>query len=95
MEIVPIYTKIEKIIEIKTGTVVMESPNGFPIEESNLYMISPAGETLWKAEKPDSKILFAKVKLNDNYTISTFTTNGLFCDINLETGKIISSSSFR
>lgn len=95
MEIVPIYTKIEKIIEIKTGTIVMESPNGFPIEEANLYMLSPTGETLWKAEKPDPKILFAKVKLNDNYTISTFTTNGLFCDINLETGKIISSSSFR
>lgn len=95
MEIFPTHTKIEKIIEIKSGTIVMENPIGFPFDEVNLYMISPNGETLWKAEKPDPRILFAKVKLNDDFTISTFTTNGLFCDINLETGKIISSSSFR
>lgn len=95
MKITPLHTKLEKIIEIRTGTVVMESPDGFPIEESNLYMLSATGETLWKAEKPEPKILFSKVKLNEDMTISTFTTNGLFCDINIESGKIISSSSFR
>lgn len=95
MEIIPIYTNVEKIIEIRTGTVVMESPNGFPNTESNLYMLSPTGETLWKAEKPEPRILFSKVKLNEDMTISTFTTNGLFCEINTENGKIISSSSFR
>lgn len=95
IDIIPIYTNVEKIIEIRTGVVVMESPNGFPVTESNLYMLSPTGETLWKAEKPDPKSLFSKVKLNEDTTISTFTTNGVFCEINTATGKIISSSSFR
>jgi outer membrane protein assembly factor BamB len=95
MEIIPIYTKVEKLIEIKRGVVVMESTDGFPVKETNIYMVDANGDILWKAEKPDPRVLFTKIKLNEDSTISTFTSDGRFCELNLETGKIISSSSFR
>ncbi|NWF62932.1 MAG: hypothetical protein HXY38_01390 [Chloroflexi bacterium] len=95
MLITPLYTKIEKLIELKKGIVVMESPDGFPMQETNLYMLASNGSILWKAEKPAPNILFTKVKLNDDATISTFTNSGQFADLDMETGKIISSSSFR
>lgn len=94
MQITPLHTSIEKLLELKKGIVILESPNGFPIHEANLYMLSPNGEFLWKAEKPSPNILFTKLKLNEDSTISTFTNNGQFCEIDMETGKIISSSNF-
>lgn len=95
MAVTPLHTQIEKTIDLKSGTVVMENHSGFPFGESNLYLVSANGEIAWKAEKPDERTLFTKVKLNENFTLSTFTTNGQFCDIDLETGKIISSSEFK
>ena len=95
MQITPLHTSIEKLIELKKGVVVMESPNGFPLSESNLYMVSPNGDILWKAEKPMPNTLYTKVKLNEDSSISTFTNNGQFCEIDMETGKIISSSNFQ
>lgn len=95
MLITPTFTKIEKLIELKKGTVVLESSDGFPIQETNLYMVASNGSVLWKAEKPTINVLFTKVKLNEDSTISTFTNNGQFADLDMETGKIISSSSFR
>lgn len=95
MAVTPLFTQIEKTIDLKSGTVVLETTDGFPFEESNLYLVGSNGEVIWKAEKIDSRALFSKVKLNENFTLSTFTTNGQFCDIDLETGKILSSSSFK
>jgi len=95
MQFTPIHTTIEKFLELKKGIVILESPTGFPISETNLYMLSPNGEFVWKAEKPSPNVLFTKLRLNEDSTISTFTNNGQFCDLNMETGKIISSSSFR
>lgn len=95
MQIVPVHTKIEKLIEVKKGIVVMENPDGFPVGEVNIYMVGPNGELLWKAEKPAPKALFTKIKLNEDATLSTFTSGGQFCDLNVDTGKIISSSNFR
>ena len=95
MQITPLHTSIEKLIELKKGVVVMESPNGFPLSESNLYMVSPNGDILWKAEKPAPNTLYTKVKLNEDSSISTFTNSGQFCEIDMETGKIISSSNFQ
>jgi outer membrane protein assembly factor BamB len=94
MQIAPLYTIVEKVIELKKGIVVMESSTGFPLNETNLYMLSPNGDVLWKAEKPNSNTLFTKMKLNEDFSISTFTNNGQFCEIDMETGKIISSSNF-
>jgi len=94
MQITPIHTSIEKFLELKKGIVILESPSGFPLNETNLYMLSPNGEFLWKAEKPTPNILFTKLRLNEDSTISTFTNSGQFCEIGMETGKIISSSNF-
>lgn len=95
MQITPLHTIVEKLIALKKGTVVMENPNGFPVGESNLYMLAPNGDLLWKAEKPAPDTLFTKVKLNEDSSVSTFTSNGQFCEIDIETGKIVSSSDFR
>jgi hypothetical protein len=95
MEIIPLYTKIAARIELRKGTVVMESPEGFPVGESNIYMLGANGDILWKAEKPKPNTLFTKVKLNEDSSISTFTSDAQFCELDTETGKIISSSNFR
>ena len=95
MEIQPLHTKIEKMIQVKEGVVVLEMHSGFPFGETNLYLVSSNGEILWKAEKPEPRTLFSRVKLNDDSTLSSFTTNGQFCDIDLQTGKILNSSSFK
>lgn len=95
MDIKPLHTTVEKTIQIKNGTVIMESHSGFPFSDSNLYLIAPNGTIIWKAEKPEPKTLFSKVKLNDDMTLSTFTISGQLCEINMDTGKIISSTSFK
>lgn len=95
MEIIPVHTRIENLIELKKGVVVMENPDGFPTGEANIYMVGANGEILWRAEKPEPKALFTKIKLNEDSTISTFTNGGQFCELNVDTGKIISSTNFR
>ncbi|MFM8368276.1 MAG: hypothetical protein ACKOBL_08800 [Chloroflexota bacterium] len=94
MQITPLHTSIEKLIELKRGVVVLENPNGFPLNESNLYLVAPNGDILWKAEKPAGNAIFTKVRLNEDSSISTFTNSGQFCEIDIENGKIISSSNF-
>jgi len=95
MEIKPLHTKIDKMIQIKLGTIILEEYSGFPMTESNLYLVSSNGKIVWTAEKPEARTLFTRLKLNEDFTISTFTSSGQFCDLNIETGKIISSSSFK
>jgi hypothetical protein len=95
MEITGIHTKVEKTIQVKDGTIVLEVHSGFPLNESNLYLVSANGKIVWTAEKPEPRTLFSRMKLNDDSTLSSFTTSGQFCDIDIETGKIISSSAFK
>ncbi len=90
----PLHTKIEKMIQISDGTIVMESHSGFPFSESNLYLLNGSGMVVWKAEKPDPRALFSRIMLSENYTLSTFTINGQFCELDLKTGKIVSQSKF-
>jgi hypothetical protein len=93
MEIRPLHTTIDKQIQTMAGEIVLESHAGFPKDDSNLYLLGSDGKIVWKAEKPDPRTLYSRIKLNDNYTLSTYTINGHLCDLDLETGKIISSSS--
>ena len=93
MIVEPLYTKVDKTIQTMEGEVVLESHSGFPKDESNLYLLAANGEIIWKAEKPDAGTLYARIKLNDNHTLSTYTIGGHLCDLDLRTGKIISSSS--
>lgn len=89
MEIQPLRTQIEKTIQTMLGLVVLEHPNGFPRSESNLYLVTPGGKILWKAEKPDPNTLYSRVRLNDDQTLSAYTTGGHACDLELKTGKLI------
>lgn len=93
MLVEPLHTAVEKQIQTMAGEVVLESHGGFPKDESNLYLIGSDGKVKWKAEKPDPRTLYSRVKLNDDYTLSTYTINGHLCELDLNTGKIISSSS--
>ena len=96
MEIEPLHTKIEKTIQTMFGHIMLESPKGFPLGESNLYCISPAGKTIWTAEKPDPNTLYSRVRLNeDGETLSTYTIGGHACDLELGTGKILSKTSIQ
>jgi hypothetical protein len=96
MEIDPLHTKVEKTIQITYGTVVLESPFGFPRTECNLYCVSRDGRTVWTAEKPEPSTLFSRVKLNeDAVTISTYTLSNHACELDLSTGKIVSQTSLQ
>ena len=96
MEINPLHTKVDKFIQTRQGTIVLESPNGFPRGESNLYCISTDEKIVWNAEKPDLYTLYSRVKLNeDGATLSTYTLSGHACELDLGTGKILSKTSIQ
>jgi hypothetical protein len=96
MEITPLHTKVDKSIQTLYGFVVLESPEGFPKNETNLYCVSPDGKIVWKAEKPDPYTLYSRVKLNeDGATISTYTLSGHACELDLGSGKILSKTSIQ
>ncbi len=95
-DIQPLHTKIEKTIQATRGFIVLESSTGFPKSETNLYCVSAEGKILWKAEKPDPYTLYTRVKLNnDGATISTYTFSGHACELDLDTGKILSKTSIQ
>lgn len=92
MDIQPLHTPIDKSIQTMMGLLVLEQPNGFPRYESNLYIITASGKILWKAEKPDPNTLYSRARLNDDETISAYTTGGHACELELKTGKLIGFS---
>jgi hypothetical protein len=90
MDVLALYTRIEKKIEINAGMIVLENPSGFPHSDTNLYLVSHDGEVIWKAEKPEPGTSFSRVKLNDDgETFSAYTLGGHACEFDLETGKLI------
>lgn len=96
MDTEPLYTKIDKTIQTRVGLVVLETPDRFPYTESNLYCLAPNNKILWKAEKPDPNTLFSRVRLNeDGATLSTYTTGGHACDLELNTGRLISQMTIK
>jgi len=96
MDIQPLHTKIEKTIQTMFGHIVLESPDGFPRNDSNLYCIDSNNKIVWKAEKPDPNTLFSRVRLNeDGDTFSAYTIGGHACELELRTGKLISHTSIQ
>ena len=96
MEIQPLHTKVEKTIQTLYGTIVLESPSGFPHAECNLYCVAADGGLVWQAEKPEQFTLYSRMKLNeDGATLSTYTLSGHACDLELGTGKIVSKTSIQ
>jgi len=96
MDIQPLHTKIEKSIQTSYGTIVLESPTGYPRGESNLYCVSQDGKIVWQAEKPDPYTLYSRARLGDDgLTLSTYTLGGHACDLDPQTGKILSKTSIQ
>lgn len=96
MDTQPLHTKINKIIQTRVGLVILEVPDKFPYTESNLYCLTSSNKILWRAEKPDPNTLFSRVRLNeDGATLSTYTTGGHACDLELNTGKLVSKSTIK
>ncbi len=90
MDIQPVHTSIDKAIQTMQGMLVLEAANGFPRFDSNLYIVGASGKIIWKAQKPDANTLYSRVRLNDDETISAYTTSGHACELELKTGKLIS-----
>ncbi|HLO32854.1 MAG TPA: hypothetical protein VK249_27165 [Anaerolineales bacterium] len=96
MDIEPLHTKIDKTIQTRVGSIVLESSDRFPRSECNLYCIASNGKILWKAEKPNPDTLYSRVRLNeDGTTLSAYTIGGHACDLELSTGKLISQTTIK
>ncbi len=92
----PLHTKIEKIIQVRLGKVILEAYHGYPLDKSNLYFVSEEGETVWFAERPAPDAHYIRVKLEDDgKKLSAYTTGRHACDIDLDTGKLISQIEFK
>ncbi len=92
----PRRTKIEKVIAVKGGLVILEDHNRFPLQESNLYFVSETGEAIWAAERPAPDTHYTKVKLDDDgKTLSAYTTGRHACELELKTGKLLSQIEFK
>ena len=96
MEITALHTKVDKSIQLTDGTIVLEDPKGFPRNESNLYCLSHEGKILWHAEKPEPQTLFTRMRLNDDgQTLGTYTLSGHACELDAQTGKILSQTKLQ
>ena len=96
MEIKPLHTKIDKTIQTTRGYIVLEDSLGFPQGETNLYHVSGEGQIIWRAEKPDPYTLYSRMRIGDDgLTLSTYTLSGHACEIDLQSGKILSKTSIQ
>lgn len=91
-----LHTKIEKIIEIKGGNVILEAYSGYPVEQSNLYFLSENGEPVWFAERPAPAAHYIRVRLEDDgMRLAAYTTSRHACEIDVNSGKLISQIEFK
>jgi hypothetical protein len=94
--LVPRHTKIEKVIALKDGNVILEDHVRYPLNESNLYFVSEIGEAVWDAERPAPDAHYIRVKLDDDGTrLSAYTTGRDACELDVKTGKLLSKLGFR
>ena len=91
-DIVSTHTQVQKTIQTMVGTVVLEDPEGFPRDKTNLYCLGSKGELIWEAEKPESAGLYNRVMLNIDDTLSAYAVTGQSCELDLKTGKLISQA---
>ena len=92
----PRHTTIEKIIQLRAGKVILEAHSGYPLNESNLYFVTEDGETVWFAERPSPDAHYIRVRLEeDGKKLSAYTTGRHACDIDIDSGKLISQIEFK
>ena len=96
MDVVALYTGIEKTIQINAGVIVLENPSRISTQRNQSVFDHQRGEIVWKAEKPEPGTCFSRVKLNeDGDTFSAYTLGGHACELELRTGKLISFTRFQ
>lgn len=92
----PRYTKIEKVITLRDGNVILEDHNRYPLNKSNLYFVSEDDQLVWEAERPAPDAHYIRVKLDDNgMQLSAYTTGRHACELDLKTGKLLSKIEFK
>jgi hypothetical protein len=92
----PRHTRIQKVISVPAGKAILEDHTRHPPGESNLYFVAENGELVWQAERPTSKSLYIRVKLNqDGRTLSAYTTDSTACEIDIKSGKLLSQIAFQ
>ena len=92
----PLHTKIEKIIEVKGGSVILEAYYGYPLDQSNLYFVTDEGETVWFAERPAPDAHYIRMRLEDDgKRVSAYSTGRHACEIDISSGKLISQIEFK
>ena len=90
------HTKVVKVISLRLGKIILEDHVRYPLGESNLYLVTEAGERIWDAERPAPDAHFTKVKLDeDGKLLSAYTTGRHACEIDLKTGKLLSQIEFK
>jgi hypothetical protein len=95
-DIQPRHTRIEKVIALRTGRVILEDHVRYPLAESNLYFVSETGEPIWDAERPAPDAHYIRVKLDEDGTkLSAYTTGRHACELDLKTGKLLSQIEFK
>ena len=61
MDVVALYTNIEKTIQINAGVIVLENPVGFPFNGTNLYLIDQTRRDHLEGRKTCSRhLLFTR-----------------------------------
>ncbi len=92
----PRYTKIEKVIAVRDGHVILEDHTRFPLNKANLYFVSDTGELVWEAERPAPDAHYIRVKLEeDGMRLSAYTTGRHACELDLKTGRLLSQIEFK
>jgi hypothetical protein len=81
----PRQTRIVESHDCGSFCVVRESYMGF--KGSNVYAIDDNLQVIWEAELPHSSDIFANILIEIENGFETTTWNGIFCHINLYTGK--------
>ena len=90
IEMEPLRTQVQKTIQTVVGIIVLEDPNGFPHDESNLYCVGQNGQMVWRADKPEPAGLYNRVMLNmDGNTISAYAVTGQACELELTSGNLL------
>lgn len=92
MKLTPRHTKIVEQIATPLGVLIREDYFGFPGTESNIYMVDPAGQVRWFAERAMGSDAFANPihELSDT-AFKCASWNGFTCEIDLKTGKLINA----
>lgn len=95
-EIEPRHTKIDKVIQVSSGKVILEDHDRYPLMECNLYFLSPNGDVVWLAERPAPDAHYIRMRLNeDGRSLAAYTTGRHACEIDLKTGRLLSQIEFK